>query len=545
MTSTAESRWPIWVACAALVAVVAVHLPAFLCLGLDSDVSMWDLCTRNVLGGGVAYRDAFENNFPGMLWLHLGIRSLAGWSSVAIRMADLGVLIGIVVLLLRWLPPGGALRPATAALLLACYLSTSEWCHCQRDTWMLLPALLALDLRRRQVARLREGVRGRTLFAWAFLEGLCWAVALWIKPFVVVPAFLCWLTSLVLVCRSDRERRFRGIAADLGGLLAGGLIAGAAGVVWLRSTGAWPAFVTIVLGWNRVYAAEGYAGERLAWLAGVLVRLLPGSLVHLVAVPVAFEQLRVVVCRRANGRPAACPTALLAALYLGWMVQAFGMQQAFDYIHVPAILLGIALVAAHWPRLAPLPRWAVASCAVVCLAAQQPSLMAHRLALWGRCVREGSTAELRDRLALNDRIGWRELEQVADFLRQQGVSDGEVTCYTVRTLPLYVMLDRQPFDALLRSGEYPRHFPRTTCRRPGGVGGEPAEVRRLRSVLDAANGGGGDAPCGRAGSAEHGALPGAAPGRGGHAGLAGRELRVVRTTCRSAEDTFGRQGCSW
>ena len=31
-----------------------------------------------------------------------------------------------------------------AALLFAFYLSTSEFCHAQRDVWMLLPALAAL-----------------------------------------------------------------------------------------------------------------------------------------------------------------------------------------------------------------------------------------------------------------------------------------------------------------------------------------------------------------------------------------------------------------
>jgi hypothetical protein len=442
MTRTAGESVTRWAACTAVAAVLVIHVPAFLCMGLDSDVSMWDLCARNVLQGGVAYRDAVENNFPGMLWLHLGIRSLAGWSALAIRLADLAVLAGIVVLLLRWLPPGGALRPVTALLLLSFYLSTSEWCHCQRDTWMLLPALLALDLRRRQVKRLGEGESGRPLFGWAFLEGLCWAAALWIKPFVAVPALICWLVSVI----DTNPKRQRGgpLAGasgwcDLAGLLAGGLVAGAAGVAWLRCTGAWSSFVTIVFDWNRAYAAEGYAQERLAWLAGVLVRLLPGSLIHLLALPVALEQLGAALAGR---RPR---LALLAALYVGWMVQAFCFQQPFDYIHVPTVLLGLTLVAARWPDLeSPLVRSFLVGFALVYLAVQQRSLLEQRLRLWSRCWREGGNAELRDRLALNDRAGWRELEQVAGFLRQQGVEDGEVTCYTVRTLPLYLMLERKP-----------------------------------------------------------------------------------------------------
>ena len=457
--AAAGARWPVWVARAAVAAVLAVHVPAFLCMGLDSDVSMWDLCARNVLRGGVAYRDAVENNLPGMFWLHLAIRSVCGWGPVAMRLADLVVVTGIVWLLLRWLPAGGALPAATAALLFSFYLSTNEWCHCQRDMWMLLPALLALALRGRQVARLGGG--SRSVVGWGFVEGVCWAAAFWIKPFVAVPALLCWLTSVVLVSRSKGHTAE--IATDATGLLAGGLTVGTAGVAWLVGSGAWPAFVDIVVGWNREYVADCYTAERLALLAGVLVRFLPWSLVHLIAVPVAIEQLWLASGGRkppesaapsgglrpplANLRPPLANsrrTALLSALYLGWLLQAVWLQQVFDYIHTPAVLLGLALVAARWPTLDALPRWSVAACVAACLAMQQSSLVSQRLGLWSRCLREGGTAELRDRLALNDRTGWRELEQVADFLRRQGALDGEVTCYTVRTLPLYAALNIGP-----------------------------------------------------------------------------------------------------
>src|SRR5262249_50262519 len=80
----------------------------------------------------------------------------------------------------------------------------------------------------------------------------------------------------------------------------------------------------------------------------------------------------------------------------------------------------------------------VVACAVACLAVRHPALVSQRLALWPRCLREGSTPELRDCLALNNRAAWRELEQVADFLRRQGVGDGEVTCYSTRALSLYL-----------------------------------------------------------------------------------------------------------
>src|ERR1700722_1623930 len=66
---------------ALLAAILVVLLPAFVCMPLDADVSLWDLFARTVSAGGVAYKDLQDNNFPGMLWAHLAVRSLFGWRS--------------------------------------------------------------------------------------------------------------------------------------------------------------------------------------------------------------------------------------------------------------------------------------------------------------------------------------------------------------------------------------------------------------------------------------------------------------------------------
>src|SRR3954451_19639920 len=71
--------WRLLAAWGLLVALVAVNLPAFLCLGLDCDILMYDVCARRVLAGDVHYRDLLENNFPGIVWLHMAFRSLFGW----------------------------------------------------------------------------------------------------------------------------------------------------------------------------------------------------------------------------------------------------------------------------------------------------------------------------------------------------------------------------------------------------------------------------------------------------------------------------------
>src|SRR5205823_5499814 len=98
------------------------------------------------------------------------------------------------------------------------------------------------------------------------------------------------------------------------------------------------------------------------------------------------------------------------------------------------------------------------------LAVHHPLLQPQRLALWGRCWREQSSAAVRDLLKLTtvpSTVHWVELEHVADFLRHQGVADGELTCYNNFTHPLYLDLNLQPsspylhFDTLLTI--FPRH----------------------------------------------------------------------------------------
>ena len=136
-----------WVALCVWLGIAA---PLFIGMPLNSDTALYDVQTRAVLSGGVAYRDIVEPNLPGALWIHLGIRSAFGWSSEAMRTVDL-VVLGITL----WLWAGAFERKnhVTPIFLLAAtlfYMTRNEWCHAQRDTWMLMPAGLALNLRYRR-----------------------------------------------------------------------------------------------------------------------------------------------------------------------------------------------------------------------------------------------------------------------------------------------------------------------------------------------------------------------------------------------------------
>jgi hypothetical protein len=426
-----------WLLGSVLAALLVVHVPAFLCLPPDADVTEWDLCTRTVLRGGVLYRDALENNLPGMLWLHLAFRSLVGWSTEALRAVDLAVVGLIVLLLVRRLPAdaSAAARLGTATVLAAFYLSTSTWTHCQRDVWMLLPSLLALELRQRQVQSL--DLSAGVSWGWLcrpLLEGLLWGLAFWIKPFVAVPALACWLASAREIARSGRGRW---LIADALLLVAGGLAAGAAGCAWLAATGAWANFWEVMWVWNREYVVRDVTNGN-GWLmaAGFALRLFPWWLVHLPAVLLACRDLRLGGDAR---------RVLLSALYIGWLVQAVALQHLFDYVHVPALLLAITVLCHHSAAEEPASsRVGFVAWLVLAVVIGVSGLSWQRLTLWDRCLREGGSPELRDRLTLVPSVIWTDLDRVRAFLQECQVRDGELTCYSMRTLPVYMDLGVRP-----------------------------------------------------------------------------------------------------
>jgi hypothetical protein len=432
---------------AVLALLLATGLPVFVCRPLWGDVTLYDLAARNLLQGGVHYRDVFDTNLPGIVWLHAGVRGLFGWSSEAIRLVDAAVVSAVVGLLACYLPglaPVRAARVWVAVVCAAFYLSTTEWCHCQRDTWMLLPALAALYLRRRQLDDLADpGAPPGRLGLRAFAEGLCWGAAFWIKPFVAVPALACWLLSAAL--RPGPGRR---LALDAAGVLGGGLAAGALGAAWLAASGTWPYFWDVMLNWNPEYGRQSVPlGERVlilftwapppslpaaqrpsapeSFVWDVVQNGNPWALAHLLAVPAAVTAVVRAVrggAARAAGRPALRRRALLGALYLGWVTQVVVLQRWYQYIQTPAVLLALA-VAADWgwaARRSLLPA-ALFTGLVLAAAGRYHVLEWEGRSLWLRCLMEGSTPELRDDLTwtrYGDTTDWADLAEVARYLRR-------------------------------------------------------------------------------------------------------------------------------
>ncbi len=215
-----------------LLIVLVVSIPLFVCMPLTSDTVLYDMHARMVLDGGVLYRDLLEPNLPGAVWIHMLLRSLIGWSSEAIRAADL-LIVASACWLLAKLAIGdrsdraehqgnrehsGSQATVWLPLLFMglFYLSRNEWCHCQRDSWMLLPAALAITVRGRYLA----GKSENGTEPWRLLEGVLWGVAFWIKPHIAITV-LALFTFEVLLASNRRQTIGRIAIVIAGGVLAG------------------------------------------------------------------------------------------------------------------------------------------------------------------------------------------------------------------------------------------------------------------------------------------------------------------------------------
>ena len=404
--------------------------PLFVCMPLNSDTALFDLQAERVLKDGVLYRDIVEPNLPGVVWIHLAVRPLVGWSSEAIRAVDLLTFAGIVFLCMQTLraPRAGALFAFTAT---AFYLCCNEWCHCQRDTWMLLPAIAAV------LVRLRTGTAEPRPLKFAVWEGTLWGCAFWIKPHVAVPAL--FVIAVDALRSQDRSRATKDAAA----VVAGGILAALPGIWWLIDSGAWPYFREMMLEWNPEYLAAGRERQSLdRWLM-MTYRFHPWWIVHLVAVPLAWRAIRDAISGRA-GHVRDRSVSLVAAVYVGWFLQAIILQHAMDYIHAPPIVLGLLLISA-WPWHFDVAPRRVATGAFLCLALlAAPILNLQRLAMWPRCWSEGSSTHVRATLAHGTFPAWQDLSRVVNFLREQRVTDGELTCLNVHSVHVFRELRVQP-----------------------------------------------------------------------------------------------------
>jgi hypothetical protein len=430
----------------------AFALPMFIRMPLTNDTCLFDIQARMVTEGGTLYKDMHEPNLPGVVWLQMLARTIGGESSETMRAFDLLFFAGILGSMFCFCrcqktslcsPDATASSQSTTsrrhavwtiASLSVFYLSLSEWCHCQRDTWVLLPVLIGALLRLRQINRAHQTVKSEnssSLFTFSLLEGLVWAGGIWIKPHVVISILAVWLISFQLMPNR------RAAVLDAAGLLVGGIGGGILGIGWLLYSGAWPFFVATLTNWNPDYLAA--ARENWTWprFVAMFTRFFPWMLVHLVALPIAFAAVFV--------RSARASQRILAAIYLTWLVHSFFLQHLFDYVHVPAIILGVSLVSTHagtanTKRLFALI-FGVFACLVV---AGNPLLKKDRLQLWQDCLTHSASSELQDRLSFFDNPRRGDLGKVIEFLQSKNVKQNEVCCFNSDCVSVYWELDLLP-----------------------------------------------------------------------------------------------------
>lgn len=446
-----------------LTVILLAGVPLFLRMPLWCDPTLYDVCAFNLLKGGTHFRDTFDTNLPGMVWSQTLIRWIAGWSSEALRIVDLIIVGTITTLLCRWAKDGGA--PGAAQLWLAAtialfYLFETQFIHCQRDVWMMLPILLSVQLHRRSLSR------SSTHFLLHVLEGALWGIAVWYKPHAMVLA----LGITLLMGRFEIR--------PLLGLLLGGLIMGALGCGWLILSGTWSHFLDVFLNWNPEYLSWSFAALRYRLSLGFHY-FAPFGLIHLIAVPVAIYSLgRRTHSRYHNTIPEENQDnernrTYLAVLYLVWLTQAFLLQKTFRYVHVPTIFLALTfLTTLRFPVGPIFISWCFATALLHMsfdvpeainqrwnnfgarhrwydpVLAEHPILSSKRYQRWWQCVTGPSDPELKDDLGLEPptfaTTTLADLDRVGQYIRGLDLQDGDLICWDDSTHPLYVDLKLRP-----------------------------------------------------------------------------------------------------
>ena len=400
---TPVGRFGAAVAWSLLVLLLVTNVPLFLCMPLTDDAAMYDLQALNWLHGGMLYRDILEPNLPGVIWLHAAVRWTLGTSSMALRAVDLLLFSTFVALSRNWLASSGATRATQAwsvLVLFVCYFSLSEWCHCQRDIWLLVLGLAGLTLRRRQIdvsvadlgrdaADLSHETRQRAAGGIAQrMLGLPRRPVLGRRRMAQAddrPAGGLLLDAQRAVRPQLAPIAGRSVRPGVGRLVdrrSGRRLAGLVRCVAL--------FLATLVEWNPRYVAAAREQWTLARFAAMQVRFFPWQLLHLAAIPIALiavgrrtkhggrvetsksrrntsrrveksKSQKAGAATRRTRRPLDFSALrlfdfstlffrLFSLFYLAWLVQSYWLQHLFDYVHAPAMLLAIVLVAASFAR---------------------------------------------------------------------------------------------------------------------------------------------------------------------------------------------------
>ena len=472
---------------------IALAVPIFVRMPLTNDTCLFDVQARMLRQGGTLYRDMHEPNLPGVVWLQALARTIGGDSSETMRVFDLLIVASILCCIFAMLRRQNASSQRMAAWTLTAlavfYLSLSEWCHCQRDTWVLLPVLLAAMLRLRQIDRARtvsappktqHPGSWKPIAIWGVLEGLVWASGIWIKPHIVLSIVAVWIISARQMSHKNS------IISDGAGLLVGGIVGGAIGVGWLVNSGSWPYFLDTLSNWNPDYLAAGRVNWTVPRFVAMFTRFFPWMLVHFAAIPIAVVAITRSFRRADTSTDSAAETAapnstepnssdpsspqpssshththsntqtnnsnrnthitksVLAAVYLTWLAHSFFLQHLFDYVHVPAVFLAVALYSLQAATSPHASRFRTVGLLFACLVvATNPIFSRNKLAQWKDSFSNDSI-EFKDQLAHFENPRRADLAKVAAFLETQNVKTHDVCCFNSDCVSIYWNMNLLP-----------------------------------------------------------------------------------------------------
>jgi len=436
-----------------LLAILLVSLPILLRCPLWADAITFDCYAQIMQQGGSFYTDAYEVNLPGMAWLHLLVRSLFGWSDLALRSVDFAIIMIISVLATRWIPSARG-KIWVVIGILGFYVSSPEIYHCQRDFWMILPMLLALECRLKVNASLAKDQHKSTRFGpatrWTVLEGLMWGAAIWIKPyaFMAIPPVI--LISIVHHRKSDP--RVIPVVKNLAILLLSGLFAGLLGIAGLALTGSLSGFVEVMVAWRPVYDSNSGLAFLISRFGQWQFQYAPWSYLVYIGLVLAISACVRVGRRQETWESLRGP--LLGAFFLGWLAQAVTLQHPHVYVLGATLPIAIMLVIHYLAESRPRGRITFGAVVFSSVALfMSPAISPDRVSLWTACLQSGNRDQIRDNLALithsAGQTSWQELRRVAQFLRSQGIKDGELTCYHISAQPLYLELKVKPSTRFL------------------------------------------------------------------------------------------------
>jgi len=267
MTSALSTRTAVKVITAGSAGWLVYFLWRSLRWTLIHDAALMHYVAWLISQGAVPYRDAFDQNTPGIYLIHLAVLKLAGPGDVVWRAFDLGWLAATAGLMYRYCRPlGDRWSAAVPGLLFAIHhVSGGASLAGQRD-FLLCLFLLAGTY---GVARSCE-MRGRIMPLCG--AGLALGVATMVKP---LAGLLLVASAAVAALTASRVERSALIAA--GAVLGAGLIAPALVFGWLAWVGGLGAFFGILLGWTLPFYSQAGGAHPLRVLITIKWGLLAAT----------------------------------------------------------------------------------------------------------------------------------------------------------------------------------------------------------------------------------------------------------------------------